>query len=135
MKLILAIPALLASSAALAQTYPTAPDIVATKQVGWTVHWTWVAPTQNVDNSAITGALTYDSYASYGGAFTKLASGLTASPYAQANLLLGTECIYVVAVEAGSNTIPSPPSNIACVKVTTAPVQSVQPKAPVAGGY
>lgn len=132
MKRILAILALLASSASLAQTYPTAPIIVATKQVGWTVHWTWVAPTQNVDNSAITGALTYDIYASYGGAFTELASGLTTSPYAQANLLLGTECIYVVAVEAGSNTIPSPASNIACVKVTAA---SVQPKAPVAGGY
>lgn len=109
-----------------AQTYPTTPNIVATKHPGWTVHWTWVAPTQNTDGTAVSGVLTYDVYMSTGGAFTKIASALTTTGYAETNLPAGIPCIYVIANESGANTIPSPPSEIVCVND---PPLSVQPNA------
>jgi hypothetical protein len=125
MKRLLPLLLLLAAGAAYAQTYPASPTIITTKQPGWTVVWTWVAPTQNVDGSAITGTLTYDVWESYGGIFTELAAGVSGDSFSQPDLIAGVPCIYVVADESGADTIPSPPSAVACIKVA---FPATQPK-------
>lgn len=142
MKRILILLALLAPALALAQTvvatpptYPITPVITVNKPVGATIVWNWVAPTTNTDGSAITGALTYTIYESYGGAFMQLATGITGLSYSQANLTVGTECIYVTVTEAGANTVPSQPSNMPCALIGTAPI-AIQPNPPTkVSGY
>lgn len=87
-----------------------------------TVTITWVAPTTNVDGSAITGALTYDILQGVsGGPYTQIDSGVTTPGVKETIDPTKGACIVMMAVEAG---VTSPYSVPACL--------AEQPNAPTA---
>lgn len=86
---------------------------------------TWVAPTQNVDGSAIVGPITYSVYQQSGTTWTKVATGIAGLSWTATGLTGGTkQTYYVVSVAEGSQ---SGPSNYA-----GAVVPSATPKPPTA---
>jgi hypothetical protein len=79
----------------------------------------WTAPTQNVDGSAISGALTYNLYQGpKAGPFTKVGSGLAAVSTTVTSLAAGA-CFAVTAVETTGS--ESALSNTACALQSAAP--------------
>lgn len=89
-----------------------APFAVA--QVVRTATITWTAPTQNVDGSTITEAVTYNLYQGAQGSATKprVATGLTAGSRVVSGLPAGTVCFEVTAVTASGG--ESAKSNEGC---------------------
>lgn len=110
----------LLSSLAVAQAV-TLPAPVLSVKIGGNITLGWVAPTQNTDGSAITGALTYNLYSVTSTGSTSLQTGITGTTNQRTNLNAGTPCYSLTAVVNGLESAPTVPVCVAVVAGPNAP--------------